>query len=420
VEWNSPSQLSKILGYEIRKGRDILLKEGALDEWFNFSKGNKSYNLGDIPELNLRIGSYENGNDAYLDINSRSISNTQMLIAGATGSGKSNLLAVLINQIREISCDSAYPVNFLLFDYKGEFSDPANENWLSYFNTNNSAILDPIKTPLPFTPFKDFTDKTINELSLYSTTMAQALVSILGASISANMHDRLSEAIIETYKENNLRPINFQSLTEKYRSLLASNKKDNDSILSSLNTINRANLFSDQDQVNLIKNCCIINLSQYPKDGPIAKAIVYFVVSKLNNIYEQLPKQASNENFVELRHFTIIDEAHYMLGFENQPLKNLISVGRNKGMSIILASQNMEQYKNKHFDYIANAQYPIVMKQQTMNDGILKNLFGVNNNELQELKQEITSLQKGELVIKDANNLGIGKKFKKIKVTHLI
>jgi len=24
----------------------------------------------------------------------------------------------------------------------------------------------------------------------------------------------------------------------------------------------------------------------YPKDGPIAKAIVYFLMSKLNNIYE--------------------------------------------------------------------------------------------------------------------------------------
>lgn len=421
VQWESSSQLSKILGYEMLRGRDILLKPDALDDWFAFSNNNTYFNGLDIPELNLRIGSYENGNDAFLDINSRNIPNNQMLIAGTTGSGKSNLLAVLINQVREISCNSAYPVNFLLFDYKGEFSDPANKHWLSLFNTNTSAILDPMKDPLPFSPFKDFAGKTLNEINLYSTTMSRALVSIFGANISAKMQDRLSSAIIEAYKKNDFKPISIRSIIDNYTALLPEKKQDDvDSILSSLNTMDRANLFSEQDDINLVKDCYIINLSQYPKDGPIAKAIVYFVISKLNNIYESLPKQASNENVVELRHFTIIDEAHYMLDFENQPLKNLIAVGRNKGMSIILATQNMEQYKNKHFDYIANAQYPIIMKQQTMNDGVLRNLFGVNSNELQELKQAITSLQKGELIIKDTNNFGVGKKFKKIKVTHLI
>ena len=74
----------------------------------------------------------------------------------------------------------------------------------------------------------------------------------------------------------------------------------------------------------------------------MARAIVCFVISKLNSIYDKLPPQAKNEDRAELRHFTIIDEAHYMLGFENKPLQNLIAVGRNKGMSIILATQNMD------------------------------------------------------------------------------
>ena len=95
----------------------------------------------------------------------------------------------------------------------------------------------------------------------------------------------------------------------------------------------------------------------------MAKAIVYFVVSKLNDIYEALPPQKTNEERVELRHFTIIDEAHYMLDFDNRPLRELIAVGRNKGMSIILATQNMESFKSKYFDFYANAQYPLIMKQ---------------------------------------------------------
>jgi hypothetical protein len=154
----------------------------------------------------------------------------------------------------------------------------------------------------------------------------------------------------------------------------------------------------------------------------MAKAIVYFVVSKLNNIYETLPPQKKNEERVELRHFTIIDEAHYMLDFDNRPLRELIAVGRNKGMSIILATQNMESFKSKYFDFYANAQYPLIMKQQQQNDSVIKDLFGVSDSSLQDLKQAIAGLQKGELITRDSANmaLGIGKPWQKIKVTHLI
>ena len=111
-----------------------------------------------------------------------------------------------------------------------------------------------------------------------------------------------------------------------------------------------------------------------------------------------------------------------MLDFDNKPLRDLIAVGRNKGLSIILATQNMDSFKSKYFDFYANAQYPLIMKQQTMADGVIKDLFGVTGQEFFEIKEAISGLKKGELVIKDASAaaLGIGKKFKKVMVRHLI
>jgi len=179
----------------------------------------------------------------------------------------------------------------------------------------------------------------------------------------------------------------------------------------------RNKLFDYEDSVDLIKNCFIINMANFPKDGPLAKAIVYFIISKLNNIYEKLPKQAVNDEYVEIRHFTIIDEAHYMLDFDNKPLRDLIAVGRNKGISIILATQNMESFKSRYFDFYANAQYPLIMKQQSITDSVIKDLFGVSGSEFNEIKEAISGLQLGELIIKNptAITLGIGKKFKKNK-----
>lgn len=423
-DWKSDPESSRIINAEIMRGSRLLLKDNVLEEWLlNTVSGTNTGKLGDIPLLNLNVGVYEDDIPALLNLNGKDISNTQTLIAGTTGSGKSNLLAVLLNEIRTLSIESNYPVNFLFFDYKGEFSDVANNDWLNLFEVDRSAILDPIIAPLPFTPFKDFTGKAQNEINLYSTELANALCAIDNARISANMGNRLSEAILDAYKKVQNKPINFEGILKAYIAKQADKDQDkDDSIKSVLKQLIRNNLFSNEDKIDLIKDSYIVKMDAFPKDGPIAKAIVYFIVSKLNIIYEKLPKQAVDEVSVELRHFTIIDEAHYMLGFDNKPLRDLIAIGRNKGLSIILATQNMESFKSEHFDFYANAQYPLIMKQQSMNDGVIRDLFGVSGKEFQEIKEAIASLKKGELILKNpmAISLGMGKKFKKIKVRHLI
>jgi energy-coupling factor transporter ATP-binding protein EcfA2 len=414
--------LSRIIGAEMYRGRDFLLADNNLENYL-FSAGSGKVALSkDIPVLNLLIGNYGDAEmEATLDINSRAITNSQIIIAGATGSGKTNLLAVLMQQIRSISSESRFPVNFLLFDYKGEFSDIQNNSWLTHFDVDRSCILDPIEKPLPFTPFKDFTGRSIQEINLYSTEMASALSSLDRVTASSNMSNRLAEAIVEAYKTTNGAPISFDMMLKEYQTRMKDADKD-DSISSVLKQLVRANIFSPKDEASLIDDCYIVKMDGYPKDGPIAKAIVYFLMSKLNNIYEQLDKQAVNDEVVQIRHFSIIDEAHYMLSFDNRPLRNLIAVGRNKGLSIILATQNMSDFKNKGFDFYANAQYPLIMKQQTIDDKVIKDLYGVSGSELQDVRTAIAGLQKGELIIKDqmAFALGMGNKYKKINVTHLI
>lgn len=61
----------------------------------------------------------------------------------------------------------------------------------------------------------------------------------------------------------------------------------------------------------------------------------------------------------------------------------------------------MSDFKNKGFDFYANAQYPLIMKQQTIYDKVIKDLFGVSGQELQDIRTAIAGLQKGELIIKD-------------------
>ena len=275
ANWEDRGWLSKVVGREILRGREILLKEGGIESWLRFVplRGGKSAN--DIPVLDLPIGEYENGMPATIDINSRAVANTQILVAGTTGSGKSNLLAVLMHEICSASSDTHYPVNFLLFDYKGEFSAIENDSWLQLFDTDRTSILNPIERPLPFTPFKDFTGKPINEVNLYATELSSALSAISRTSISANMDNRLSTAIVNAYKDKKLRPVTFSEILENYRDLLPEKQQDkDDSVTSVLSQLVNNHIFEEEDKVDLINSCYIINLGRFPKDGAMAKAIV--------------------------------------------------------------------------------------------------------------------------------------------------
>lgn len=55
----------------------------------------------------------------------------------------------------------------------------------------------------------------------------------------------------------------------------------------------------------------------------------------------------------------------------------------------------MDSFKSKYFDFYANAQYPLIMKQQTIADSVVKDFFGVSGRDYQEIKQAIAGLQKG-------------------------
>lgn len=420
IDWDNVAQKSKVVNYEMMRGCDYLLATGRLDTYLLQNPGmGQAGASGGIPHLDVLLGSYEDDIPARLDLNGRSIANTQILIAGTTGQGKSNLLAVLINELRSASVESAYPVNFLFFDYKGEFSDPANRHWLNLFEVDSSSLLNPLERPLPFSPFKDFVGRTQNEINNYATELANALCAIDRTNISARMSERLTTAVIDAYRQTQNRPVDFDRILQAYAAQQGS--KD-DSVTAVLKQLIRGNLFARDDSVDLIRESYFIDLAGFAKDGPLAKAIVYFVVSKLNTLYEKLPKQAVSDECVELRHFTIIDEAHYMLDFDNRPLRDLIAVGRNKGLSIILATQSMNSYKSDHFDFLANAQYPLIMKQQTLSDSVVKDLFGVTGREFQEIKEAIGNLQKGEVLLKNSTAvaLGMGKRYKVVKVRHLV
>jgi hypothetical protein len=95
IDWNNIPLKSKIINFELIQGVKFLLTDNNLVEWLQNSTSNTKNILtgGKIPLINLLIGKFEDEIPAYLNINGLDIPNTQILISGSTGSGKTNLLA---------------------------------------------------------------------------------------------------------------------------------------------------------------------------------------------------------------------------------------------------------------------------------------------------------------------------------------
>ena len=78
--------LSRAIGAEMLRGKAVLENPGTLEDWLSFAP--RGGRIGaKIPALRLEIGDWgEEGMSAVLDISSRAVTNTQILVAGATGS----------------------------------------------------------------------------------------------------------------------------------------------------------------------------------------------------------------------------------------------------------------------------------------------------------------------------------------------
>ena len=90
IDWSQNATVSRIIAADMLRGRNYLLEDNNLDS-FLYAVNSKVAMAKDIPMLNLIIGNYGDAEmEATLDINSRNITNSQIIIAGATGSGKPN------------------------------------------------------------------------------------------------------------------------------------------------------------------------------------------------------------------------------------------------------------------------------------------------------------------------------------------
>lgn len=100
--------------------------------------------------------------------------------------------------------------------------------------------------------------------------------------MSANMSNRLSEAIINAYRKTQNRAVDFELILREYTFLQPDRDREkDDSIKSVLKQLIRSNLFAKEDSVDLIKESFIIKMNGFPKEVLLLKQL--FILSFRNS-----------------------------------------------------------------------------------------------------------------------------------------
>ncbi|WP_298076629.1 hypothetical protein [uncultured Alistipes sp.] len=113
-----------------------------------------------------------------------------------------------------------------------------------------------------------------------------------------------------------------------------------------------------------------------------------------------------------------IDPKFVHYGIRKDDLATIEAICEAESIDFNWLSEEILKAYHAKGDFYTNAQYPLIMKQHTIDNKVIKDLYGVSGQELQEVHSAIAGLQKGKLIIKDqmAFALGMGKKYKKINV----
>ena len=304
-----------------------------------------------------------------------------LAILAATGSGKSNTVAVLSSRIAEKGG------SVLIFDYHGEYFD--------------SDI-----------PRLNQIEPKINPLKLTASEFATLLEIRENASVQYRIFRRAFKEFIEEVNEgisNNTLSItdlnkNFvQMLTEKVMDV-SKNEKRKD---SRDEVINKIEDFADRygdlidfsfgDVINKLKlgSVNVVNLSSLDEDG-IDAVVAHYLRRILNARKENKIKKSGGLKFPII---IVIEEAHVLLSKDETTLTKhwagrIAREGRKFGVGLVIVSQRPKGLDENILSQMTNK---IILKMVEPTDK--KYVLETSDNLSEDLVEELSSLDTGEAII---------------------
>jgi len=274
--------------------------------------------------------------------------NQHMLISGGSGSGKTETLKVVCEELRQ----NKTPI--LIFDFHNDFTAFAD----NIINEENINI-----HPLQILPGEKPKDVAYKVSSIFKNSFKDLTTIQEGVIRKAIMAFYQDSGIKDLFKKVETSPtlLPFRAF-KKYFSLVTTQKRTIESIEIKLDILFDYELFSEADETSinfneLLQKNSVFQLKHAPSDD-VKKIVAELMISKLIQHNYNL-KQTK-----DLRLYCIIDEAHRM-AYPGSPVDKLFREARKYGIGVILASQRATDFNEV---LLSNAGSIITLKQNLMKD----------------------------------------------------
>ncbi|MFW6015627.1 MAG: ATP-binding protein [bacterium] len=266
------------------------------------------------------------------------LSNPNVMITGSSGRGKTQLLkSMLLQEINQ-------GVNFLIFDFKNDFSEPdfLNISGVEYVNLEVQGL--PYNPLIPAKKVDRALDQEFANVNEHIFAIAGVLKTVYG--LGVQQEAALKKALREVYEENGINTNKNIELKDGQIFPVLDDiggilEEESPSAYARMDPIFNYGLFgrssSKVSLTNILNKSYIFNLSSIANDhikNAISKLVVVSVHQYLNSL-----KHSS-----KIKNIFVFDEAHRFLG--EPRLTALVRECRAYGLAVWLSSQYPTDFPN--------------------------------------------------------------------------
>jgi hypothetical protein len=325
-------------------------------------------------------------------INGPGTKNGILVVSGAPGSGKSQLVLDLLAQL------SGQGVRFVFFDLKGELEDDPNnarqrETRTKFLTQTGASYVRLIRNELPINPlWREANESENNQTAYEIASLFGAFVPQLGA-VQVGQLASSFQALDRPDFTNWLVELEGLSAQGVHR--------------ETLKRICDVNLFATADTAipleQWLARSLVIDFKQFGNDDTTKSLAVALI---LNLLMKRLNNQLAPKDGVQpIKMVLFVDEAHLLLPKEGKIglLGSLARQGRSWGFPVWLASQDADAFEtrgDKAVDFAELAECGIHLTPQTLTPTEQKRVLGGSLSR---------DLHKGEAAVKLGGKLKIGK-----------
>ena len=310
------------------------------------------------------------------------LTHLNMGILGNLGTGKTQFVKRLVSNIRRTSsATQKKPASFLIFDYKGGYSDRL------FLDDVGGIAYEPHKIPLNIFQLQgEYTRvKAYQQGQKFISTIAK-----LYSGIGPKQKQNLSTCIVDLFEANSGDSPTLNEVFQAYKYRFDSA----DSVVAVLDKFLSLEIFDDSPE-NAVPvrdflgdKVIVINLHSLGEDLETKNALVTMILDFYFGLMlkSEVPKfHGENPQLRELSSYLLIDEANNIMKHNFPVLEGLLLQGREFGFGVILSSQYLSHFKNKSVDYVETLETWMIHQVPSFSAPNLKQLaLGREHNSLIE------------------------------------